>query len=71
MNSQQIDSKIRNVIIELFPKYDQNGDGRMNAQEFSAFLKEANNKLGVWEGIQSDEAIKMFDKNWDGQMSKE
>jgi hypothetical protein len=69
-----VDTQIRNVIADLVPKYDRNGNKKLNLQELIGFLNEAMDLFG-WEikvtREDTQQTLTSFDKNWDGELSYE
>lgn len=73
MISPVVDSQIRSVIISLFPKYDKNQSGRLTANELTGFLNDAMDLFGFKLTVSSEqsyETLKLFDKNFDSELSK-
>lgn len=58
----------------MFPKYDKNDNGRLSAHELTGFLNDAMDLFGFKLTVsreQAEQTLRLFDKNWDGEMSKE
>jgi len=61
----------RDNMHSLFRTYDRDKNGRINAQELSDLLKDADVGNGFTRGMWSDGIIKELDVNHDGEISME
>jgi hypothetical protein len=68
-----MDGQLQGVIDELFPQYDKNGSGTLDAKELPTFFNDAFKRLGYKITVtqeQADQSVQFIDKNSDKQVSK-